>query len=186
MPSYADVTIETDRLRLAATHERFAPEVFPNFTAEITTFMFPAPAKTIDETEDFLRSARAATAAGEELQVVVLHGQTGELLGHGGLHNLDSRSPELGIWIKKSAHGNGYGMEAVAGLADWACANLKFDYLVCPVDRRNVPSRRIPEALGGVVAAEYTQTNASGNLLDLLEYRIDRRVLAARHGRPYE
>jgi RimJ/RimL family protein N-acetyltransferase len=173
MPSHARVAIETPRLLLLPTHERYAEAVFANFTAEITTYMFPAPARTIDETLAFLRSARASMEAGKEIEVVILNRDTEEFLGHGGLHHVDTRTPELGIWIKKAAHGNGYGMEAIAGLAGWADANLAFDYLIYPVDRRNVASRRIPEALGGVVAAEYTRTSASGNLLDLLEYRID-------------
>jgi len=172
--------VETERLRLMATDERYAPEVFESFTAEITTYMFPAPAKTIDETLAFLRGARAANEAGTDLQVAILHGATEEFLGHGGLHHIDTRTPELGIWIKQAAHGHGYGLEAVVGLAEWALTNLDFDYLIYPVDRRNLASRRIPEALGGAIAREYTMTNASGNLLDLLEYRIEGRALTAR------
>jgi RimJ/RimL family protein N-acetyltransferase len=96
------------------------------------------------------------------------------------LHHIDTRTPELGIWVKKAAHGHGYGREAITGLTGWAMQNLDFDYLVYPVDRRNLPSRRIPEALGGVIEAEYTMTNASGNLLEILEYRIHRSTLVAR------
>ena len=180
MPSYADVVIETERLRLLSTHERYAEQVFESFTSEVTTFMFPAPAKMIKETIEFLTGARKANEAGTHLQVVILHVQTGEFIGHGGLHHVDGRSPEIGIWIKKAAHRNGYGLEAVMGLAAWALANLSFDYLFYPVDRRNYASRRIPEQLGGCVAREYRQTNASGDELDLLEYRIDRSALVAR------
>ena len=180
MPPHATPVIRTERLHLVATHERYAEDVFATFTDEITTYMFPAPAKAIDETVEFLRSARAATESGRDLQVVILHGQSDEFLGHGGIHRLETRTPELGIWIKLVAHRNGYGMEAVAGLVEWASANLDFDYLIYPVDRRNAASRRIPEALGGVVAAEYKQTNSSGNQLDLLEYRISRSVLRER------
>jgi ribosomal-protein-alanine N-acetyltransferase len=180
MPSWLDVVIETRRLRLLPTHERYAPAIFESFTPEITTYMFPAPAKNIDETLQFIRVARASTQSGQDLQVAILHGDTGEFLGHGGLHHVDTPTPELGIWIKKAAHGNGYGLEAVAGLADWAACNLHFKYLIYPVDRRNLASRRIPEVLGGAIAAEYTQTNASGNLLNLLEYRIDAATLPTR------
>lgn len=172
MASPAGVVIETERLRLLPTAENYAEAVFTAFTAAITTYMFPAPARNVDETRAFLRQARAATESGSDLQVVILHRQTGEFLGHGGLHHISGRTPELGIWIKQAAHGNAYGLEAVNALSGWAKENLDFDYLVYPVDRRNLPSRRIPEALGGVVAAEYRQINASGNELDLLEYRI--------------
>ena len=182
MPSYSGVRIETERLLLLSTHEGYAEDVFDSFTAEITTYMFPAPAKAIEETADFLRGARESNEAGTHLQVVILQGESREFIGHGGLHHIDTPTPEIGIWIKKTAHRNGYGLEAVTGLVDWALANLSFDYLIYPVDRRNAPSRRIPEALGGNVAREYRQTNASGDELDLLEYRIEAAALTKVRG----
>jgi RimJ/RimL family protein N-acetyltransferase len=102
----------------------------------------------------------------------VLLAETGEFLGHGGMHDVDSPTPELGIWLKKSAHGQKYGIEAVTAVVHWACDNLDVRYLRYPVDRRNVPSRRIPEALGGVIEAEYGWTSDAGRELDLVEYRI--------------
>ena len=177
-----DLEIRSPRLRLVPSALEYAPAIFASFTAEVTKYMFPAPAREIAETEAFLRGARAATEAGTDLQVVILNGETEEFLGHGGLHHIDARTPELGIWIKTAAHGNGYGREAVTSLALWARANLNFDYLIYPVDRRNIASRRIPESLGGVIEAEYAMTNASGNELEILEYRIYPSTLAKRTG----
>jgi hypothetical protein len=62
----------------------------------------------------------------------------------------------------------------------WAMVNLDFDYLIYPVDRRNLPSRKIPESLGGSIKAEYEKTNASGAVLDILEYRITPAAIRAR------
>jgi RimJ/RimL family protein N-acetyltransferase len=182
MASLTAVEIDSERLHLRPTGEVYAQVIFEEFTSAITTFMFPAPASSIDETLAFLRGARAGIEAGIELEVVVLRKPEDEFIGHGGLHHVDSATPELGIWIKESAHGQGYGREAVTALCDWALENLDFDYLTYPVDRRNVPSRRIPEALGGVIEAEYQKTNASGNLLDLLEYRIYPEHMRRRRG----
>jgi RimJ/RimL family protein N-acetyltransferase len=134
--------------------------------------MYPKPADTIDDTLAFLRQARAELESGDVLHAAILTKATGEFLGHGGVHNLKSQTPELGIWTKLSAHGNGYGREAITALAYWTLANLDFDYLIYPVDRRNLPSRRIPELLGGTIEAEYDKVNASGAVLDILEYRI--------------
>ena len=87
---------------------------------------------------------------------------------------MDTATPET------AAHGHGFGFEAVAALADWTVATLIIEQLVYPVDRRNAASRRIPERLGGVFEGEYTQINASGNLLELLEYRITPAALTNR------
>jgi RimJ/RimL family protein N-acetyltransferase len=170
--SLACVEIESERLRLLPTSEGYAREVFQNFTSAITTFMYPAAPNAIEETLAFLRGARAGLLASTDLQVVVLLSEDDEFLGHAGIHHLDTRTPELGIWIKLSAHGEGYGREAITALCEWALANLEFDYLKYPVDRRNLPSRKIPESLGGRIEAEYEVTNESGDNLDLVEYRI--------------
>lgn len=55
---------------------------------------------------------------------------------------------------------------------DWACENISFDYIKYPVDKRNIPSRKIPESLGGVIAREYKSINQSGFDLDEVEYYI--------------
>ena len=170
--SLAHVVIESERVRLLPTSEGYAREVFANFTPAITELMYPAAPNAIEETLAFLRGARSRIQDGADLQVVVLLSEDDEFLGHGGLHHLDSRTPELGIWIKKTAHGEGYGREAITALCRWALDNLDFDYLKYPVDRGNIPSRRIPESLGGRVESEYELVNESGRVLDLLEYRI--------------
>jgi RimJ/RimL family protein N-acetyltransferase len=166
------VVIESSRLRLVAASEAYAPVIFQEFTAEITRFMFPKPADDISETLGFIRGARERIRSGQELDMAILLRETGEFIGHGGLHHIDGETPELGIWIKRGAHGHAYGREAVTALAGWAFENLNVRYLTYPVDRRNAASRTIPEALGGRVEAEYEHRALTGNVLDIVEYRI--------------
>ena len=167
-----DTVIESERLRLVPAAEAYAESILLEFTAEITTYMFPKPPDAIEEVLAFIARSRSEMARSEALVVAVLDKRTGEFLGHGGLHHIDSDTPELGIWLKKGAHGHRYGREAVTALAGWAQHNLPFRYLIYPVDRRNVASRKIPESLGGVIEAEYEQTGAGGQALSLLEYRM--------------
>ena len=110
--------------------------------------------------------------AGTNLQMVVLNKETGDFLGCAGLHKIDEKTPELGIWIKKSAHGHGYGKEAMHALKSWADQNLNYDYILYPVDTRNVVSRRIPESLGGKITREYSLVSETGRKLHMVEYRI--------------
>jgi RimJ/RimL family protein N-acetyltransferase len=167
-----NLVIETERLRLVATSEAYAESIFREFTSEITWYMGPRPPDRVEETLAFVREARQQMEAGMEFQATILLKATGEFLGQAGLHHLERDAPELGIWIKKSAHGSAYGREAVTGLARWAFANLDVRYLIYPVDRENIPSRKIPESLGGRVEAQYRFTNQSGRDLDLLVYHI--------------
>ena len=93
-------------------------------------------------------------------------------MGCAGLHHIDKKTPELGIWIKKSAHGHGYGKETMVALKEWADKNLSYEYILYPVAKENYPSRKIPEFLHGKVEREYDKINMSGKKLHLLEYRI--------------
>jgi RimJ/RimL family protein N-acetyltransferase len=164
--------ILTDRLKLIPTRLDYALEIFKEFTQEITTYMYPKSAKEISETEAFINTSLREMENGETLQVVIIDKDTGEFLGHGGAKGLKTDTPELGIWIKKAAHGNKYGREAVTGLKKWIDENINYKYVMYPADRMNVPSRKIAESLGGVIEEEYKKINASGNELDMVEYRI--------------
>lgn len=166
------VVITTVRLKLVPTAEKYSHDIFKEFTAEITKYMFPKPAARIKETLAFIKTSRKKMASGEEFQVVVLNKDTGEFLGHAGIRGVNTSTPELGVWIKKSAHGNKYGKEAIGGLKKWIDKNINYTHIKYPVERHNVASRKIAEALGGVVKAQYPKTNASGRLLDEVEYHI--------------
>ncbi len=98
-----------------------------------------------------------------------------EFLGLCGLHlAAQFPEPELGIWLKKSAHGNGYGLEAIAGIKTWAEAHLAFERMIYPVDRKNRPSRKIAEALGGRIFLEQRVMSMAGIELDEVVYAIPR------------
>ena len=167
-----DEIIESERLKLVPTSEKYAQDIFKEFSKDLTVYMYPKPADEISETIAFINSSRSYMKTGKQFQVVILNKTTGEFLGHGGINHLNSDNPELGIWIKRSAHGNKYGLEAVRALKNWIDKNLPYKYISYPVDRRNIASRKIAENLGGIIEDEYQKTNMQGNILDEVEYRI--------------
>ena len=63
----------------------------------------------------------------------------------------DSVSPELGLWLKESAHGQGFGREVVAALVEWGHATLGKESFLYPVAVQNTASRRIAENLRGEI-----------------------------------
>lgn len=168
----SNVIIETERLRLVPISPQYREESFREFTPEITRFMLPKSPDTIEETDAFIASAELDLKNGKNLTIVVLKKETNEFLGCGGLHHIDTQTPEPGIWIKKSAHGHGYGVEAVTGLKEWADKNLEYEYLKYPVDKINIASRKIAESLGGIVKQEQMTVGMGGQQLDEVEYHI--------------
>ncbi|MFA5871368.1 MAG: GNAT family N-acetyltransferase [Parcubacteria group bacterium] len=174
MKDLLKIKLKTGRLLLEPISLEYAEIIFREFTDEIAIHMFPQSPAEIAETQDFINKSLKEMKSGSNLQFVVLLGDSKEFLGCAGLHDLNKKNPELGIWLKKSAHGNKYGQEAIAAIKKWADENLDYDYLKYPVVVDNIASRKIPERLGGVVIQEFEGKNAKGKPMREVEYRIYR------------
>ncbi len=168
----SNIIVETKNLFLKSITLEYKESIFKEFTAEVAIYMTPKPAEKIEETVEFIESSIEKNREGRDFQTVILKKESKDFLGCAGLHNIDKKTPSLGIWVKKSAHGHGYGKEAIIALKKWADENLDYEYILCPVDSKNMASRRIPEFLGGEIFREYDEVNMSGRKLNLLEYRI--------------
>jgi len=164
--------IESDRLILLPIDLEFKADLFQNFTEEITILMFPKSPESIQETAAFIEKSIEQRNNKTDLVLTIFNRENKEFLGNCGIHRINTDTPELGIWLKKSAHGNGFGKEAIRTLKNWADLNLKYQYLLYPVDRNNIPSRKIPESFAAKIYRNYEQISQSGKVLDLLEYRI--------------
>jgi RimJ/RimL family protein N-acetyltransferase len=169
------LNIEGVRLRLITISENFENDIFKEFTSEITRYMFPSSAKDIQETRHFIAESKRSMRIGNNLQFVIVSKPAGEFLGCCGLHGEGKiRTPELGIWIKKAAHGKGYGKEAIQTLVSWTWNNIDLDYLIYPVDRKNIASCKIPESLGGEIIKELKIETPTCKILDEVIYKIER------------
>jgi len=164
--------IITERLEIVPISLLYKDAIFKEFTKEITELMHPKPPTSDEDTVEYIKSELPKYERGEELPMIILEKNNQDFLGCVGIHFLSSLTPELGIWIKKLAQGNGYGKEAVNALKRWGDDNLDYEYLTYPVDKANVRSRRIAESIGGIIRREFKKTNLSGRILDEVEYWI--------------
>ncbi|CAG0939958.1 hypothetical protein BROC_00848 [Candidatus Brocadiaceae bacterium] len=166
--------IECERVILSPVSIEYAKDVFHEFTEDITHYMIPKPLSDIAQTYEFIETCRENMKAGFEMVFAITKIDNGEFVGICALHgNKNPQNPELGIWIKKSAHGKKLGREAVLYLTKWAKDNLVFSYFIYPVDRNNIPSRKIAESLGGVVLRERVRESMSGATLNEIVYKIE-------------
>ena len=172
LPKLLNIQIPTERLTLSPVNLDYLEVIFDEFTPEITRYMYPRSPTRIQETMAFIRDSLQSMEQGTNLQMVILKKETGEFLGCAGIHELNTPRPELGIWLKQSAHGNGYGLETISALKEWADNNLDYEYIRYPVDEDNLPSRRIPEFLKGEVRNSYNIRSLNGWDLFILEYWI--------------
>ncbi|MBD2294503.1 GNAT family N-acetyltransferase [Anabaena sphaerica FACHB-251] len=166
------LAIFTNRLLLQPISLKYKEDIFKEFTAEIATYLYAAPPREIEGTEFFIKQSLQEMEKGENITVVVLKKDSQEFLGCSGIYKVNSKYPQTGIWLKKSAFGQGYGTEVIQALKEWADANLDYEYLRYPVDQENIPSRRIAEKLGGQMFSKYKHTNLSHKVLNVVEYRI--------------
>ena len=97
-----DTIIETTRLVLQPISEVYAEDMFNEFDFELTKYMCPAPPVHIDDTLDFVADAKDKLIKGTSYQCVVLLASTNEFIGCAGIHNLNTVTPELGLWVKRS------------------------------------------------------------------------------------
>lgn len=164
--------IEGERLLLVPITMQDKDEIFKEFSEDVTTYMLPATPKDISETEKFIEDSLKGLEDGSNLQLTIFAKESGEFLGAGGLHHVDKKTPELGIWIKKSAHGNSYGKEAIALVKRWADENLDYDYILYPAAEENTASRKIAESLGGKIEREYKEKTQNNVTYNFIEYRV--------------
>jgi len=168
------VEIETERLKLVPVSRKFARDIFREFTADITRYMVPTPVDHIDEIYAFINTSREKMAVGDQLVMAILETQTGQFSGVCAIHGKEPGvTAELGIWLKKSSQGKKLGLEAITHLVQWARANLVLSNFIYPVDKNNIPSRKIAESLVGIVVTEGQRTSLSGANLNEWVYRIN-------------
>ncbi len=175
--------IEGERLILKSIDAGYSAEIFREFSPEITRYMLPKPADTIDETLAFISESLDRMRKGCDLVLAITLKENGDFLGCCGFHGIaDVRIPVLGIWIKKAAHGNKYGREAIRILTAWAAETIDFDYVRYPVDKDNIASRKIPEELGAAICEEQKVRTMRGTYLNEVVYRISYEALKQFHG----
>lgn len=169
-----DVRIESERLALLPVSRDVDEGILKEFTPVVTRYMIPKAVEDIHQVHEFINFSRDKMDAGDELVLAITRRSSGEFLGICGLHNkTHGDTPELGIWLKLDAHGARLGREAIHALVAWARGHLEFSYFIYPVDKHNIPSRRIAESLGGVVVRKRRRESMSGYMLNELVYRID-------------
>ncbi|MGA1196540.1 MAG: GNAT family N-acetyltransferase [Candidatus Latescibacterota bacterium] len=164
--------IESPRLYLRPVTLDDAQVIFENFTPDITQYMSPPSPKEIEETQTFLRETIAKRANFQELVLAICNRETDEFLGVCGIHQIGEAHPELGIWLKASAHGHRFGREAITALTKWTRQHIRHEYLIYPVDRNKIASRKIPESLDGKIFNERIGKKMDGDSLDLVFYKI--------------
>jgi len=126
-----------------------AKEVFACITPAIAKFMPWDPPKW----SEYVARCEKRVQAPEpnHFYFVIRRLDNRECLGMASLEDAGSVSPELGLWLKESAHGQGFGSEVVNALVEYGHTTLGKESFIYPVAVQNTVSRRIAENLHGEI-----------------------------------
>ncbi|MBN3810001.1 GNAT family N-acetyltransferase [Paraburkholderia sp. Ac-20347] len=147
-----DIHIESPRLSIRPFAASDAQDAFDCITPALTRFMSWEPPADRSVFDQIWPAWIATIAEGTDFTFAIRQRDGGSFVGLTGLHHVRQTDAELGIWIREDLHARGFGREAVSAVAKWAGNALGIKIFTYPVAEQNYPSRRIAEALGGVIA----------------------------------
>jgi RimJ/RimL family protein N-acetyltransferase len=159
------IVIRSPRLQLLQFQMTDAQEVFGCITPAIAKFMPWEPPSWSEYVARCER--RVQTPEPNKFSFVIRRLDNRKCLGMASLEDADSVSPELGLWLKQSAHGQGFGREVVNALVEWGHTTLGKESFHYPVAVHNTASRRIVENLRGEIIG-----NLKKPKYDSVVYRI--------------
>ncbi|AIQ56267.1 GNAT family N-acetyltransferase [Paenibacillus borealis] len=120
-------------------------------TAELSPWMpWAQHIPSVEESEASIRKSRLQFLDRSDIRLLLVHKETGQLVGSSGLHRIDwqVRKFEIGYWVRTSCAGQGYITEAVAAITDFAVQELQANRLEIRCDSRNTQSARVAERAG--------------------------------------
>lgn len=168
------VEIVSEQVVLSSILPIHSDDILKEFNQDITRYMVPAPLTSLSQVMHFIGTVNQFKRENKALILAVLHPITRAFYGIVALvSRTDKTTPELGIWIKASVHGNKFGTYAIHAISAWAQHAILAEHLIYPVDKRNVASRKIAESLGGEIIEERLTNKEDGGVLDEVVYEIN-------------
>lgn len=105
---------------------------------------------SLDESESSARQAHADWLMRKDIRLLLWDRTSAELVGCSGLHHINwsAKTFEIGYWMRTAYQGQGFMMEAVAAITQFAFGALGARRIQIRCDSDNVRSRNIPQRLG--------------------------------------
>lgn len=118
----------------------------------------------------FVKSSKKNLLAKTDVVFVILDHE-GLFIGCYGIHKIKPISTEVGLWLKEESQNQGFGTEAIIALIEFIEQYFSIEYIIYPIDKENIRSRKIPEKLGFTVFKTYNQQKNELINLNIIEYR---------------
>jgi ribosomal-protein-alanine N-acetyltransferase len=144
-------SFDTERLHLRPLAPRDAEALFAIMSdAETMRFWDWAPFRELETVRDVIASQLASMQAGEACYWAVCLRGTGHAIGTCDLSEMDRHHgrAEVGFAFHRAYWGNGYALEAMAAITEYAFSGMALVRLGARLHAGNDASRRLLERLG--------------------------------------
>lgn len=108
--------LESERLALELVSVQWLDEIMAEIRGNVAKYFVNFADK--NELQTWINENRRLFGRGEKLEMVMLRKTDGEFLGMVSIRNIGI-APEIGVWVKVSAQGQGLAKEALDGLLSW-------------------------------------------------------------------
>jgi polyribonucleotide nucleotidyltransferase/RimJ/RimL family protein N-acetyltransferase len=173
LEGFGNIKLETERLTLRPIQESDAEDYYNSYDEETANLFGIRKANSIEEQRKDIKRVQIDAANNKYYNFAVLN-KAGEFLGCATSFTRTDGGQNIGIWIKKSARNNKFGLEAVQRIIDWVKENLKFNYISYFYYAENEISKKICEKLVDFKFFEKRnlQNENTGKFQEGLEYRL--------------
>ena len=141
-------TWESDHLKYTVVEDAFLGAFLEHLTPEITKYLSFDANGNQPLLKEYIRRSRIEIANGTALVLVILDKATNEFMGSCGLSDINEDSVEIGLWLKASAQGKGYGTEVTQKLIDITRQEINTQSILYAVEKGNDASGVIPTKFG--------------------------------------
>lgn len=162
---------ETKNLKVIKATFDYINDYYKEFTDEICEYQYPDAFTSLEDAKDLLGDFIEEMNQGNMLELMILD-QNEKFVGSMEAFGLKEDEIEVGLWLKKDAHGHGYGYEALCGLVNFLNKNYPRAYYVYEADERNHASNHLVNKFNIEKGDTNDITTESGKKLRLTVFRI--------------
>jgi len=167
------LTFSSDRLKFIIVNDQYVEDIFRELTPTVAKFLPFIPTGKKEDTFGFVAYSLGQLEQQKDITLLATDKETGEFIGCCGIHDMGEESISLGIWLKESANGKGYGTEIIKALEQFVFDSIPVDYLIYNVEKDNQGSIHIAEKLGYVYHNSFVRNISEEKVLNMLQYRKD-------------
>lgn len=131
-------------LKYVTINNTHLEDLVANLTPEITKFLSFDVNGSRPLLQEYIRRSRIEITNGTALVLVILKKDTDEFMGSCGLSDINEESVEIGLWLKISEQGKGYGSEVTQSLINIAQTEINTKSILYAVEKGNKASELLP------------------------------------------